>query len=186
MPRGTTIEMLRRGTHGTHWATHPHRARGNLVTAGPGGTPAKPTWAAQPSPALGGPGRLQTVVGCVWEPGSALLDPYSRNFFFSPSPFCLALLSRGSPRNAFMQRHGNDHLVVDPLALSDRVDLGLSVLFHILGFCGHIIPATAGSRHLFANDLSSWSYGRLERHGRQIALPYFEDLWHDICEMSVT
>lgn len=97
--------------HGTHWATH--SARGNLVTAGPAGTPAKPAqpWSpAQPAPRQSPPSPgAQPSPGRAWpatDRGNLLRFAGSSFAKLSSHPILLSRpISRSSPTHAFMQRH---------------------------------------------------------------------------------
>lgn len=133
----------------------------------------------QPTPAQPWEGleRQQTVR--PWELGSAFVwVPARETFFALHHSACVPSRSfTWLPTHAFMHSAEQRATITSrwsplfPLGL--RLDLGLSVLFHTtllcalsLGFCGHIIPATDGARHLSATGF---------RHGLTIgtvAIPF--------------
>ena len=101
---------------------------------------AVPRQASPPSPALGGPGRPQTVgtgPACWVLARAKLFFPLSK-IFLSRTPFTWL------PTQAFMQRRVTITVLVETLSFSaSESTLGLSVLFQTLEFCGHIIPRHA-------------------------------------------
>lgn len=135
----------------THWAAGPPRARGNLVTAGPGSPPA-----AQPSPGRAWPATDRGTAG------SASLGPLFAKLFFHSQCSVLALLHVAPhAKTRSCKRHATIIALVEPffpLLISFRVDVGLSVVFHIL-----LILWAHNSRHRFALGtflpvtFSSWS-----------------------------
>lgn len=138
-----------------YMALGPQRPAANEISPralweGGGVAQRKPPLPPAASPALGGPGRPQTVgTGSTFTGSSfaklffpcVLILPFARIFLF-PSPYFTWL-----PTHAFMQQRATINVVVEPcFRASEPVPRAVRFVSHYfarsLAFCGHIIPAT--------------------------------------------